>query len=498
MSFFLGHSVQKLSINKDSKSIDRSEVQVYNQTNMSQAQLNFAKLQSDSPGNNPFTENNEMDRRQLLVYAKGLIRATVLIVLGQFIVIWSNNADASKVILGAVLFLLLMTLVGRTLIIDKRPRPGVAAIVTGLFIAAVICVMADPKIMTVSVFAALLAVGLAMPFVSSQELKRICFIGEIAIVGIGVLGTFFNYFNHEVSLVSNIAMLIALLLAAQVSLSWLHSFHQRLYDLVNALRFERQNLEGKVAERTVELRKELNHAKELEVELRKTRETLVIATEDERRRLRRELHDEFSPALSGCLLTLANLKETLPQAEPSAQAAIDRVSQSLTILRTEVRQLSYQLLPEFLDLGLMPAVEQLVDRFCAQNPRIKVEVMLAENLPELPAAIERAAYHFVQGALQNIQNHSHATWCQVSLAITSCNDTPQQGLSDHYLLQLKINDDGIGFKPDHRLGVGMISMRERAEMLSGQFNYSNRTPSGTQLEMQIPFHVAQMGQISER
>ncbi len=247
-----------------------------------------------------------------------------------------------------------------------------------------------------------------------------------------------------------------------------------------------------MAERTSELRNELNHAKELEVELRKTRETLVIAIEDERRRLRRELHDEFSPALNGCLLTLANLKETLSQSEPDAQAPIDRVSQSLTVLRTEVRQLSYQLLPEFLDLGLMTAVEQLVDRFCTQNPRIKVETSLTENLPELPAAVERAAYHFVQGALQNVQNHAHATWCQIILAIVPHNDTAQQGLSKHSFLQLKINDDGIGFKPDHRLGVGMISMRERAEMLSGQFNYSNRTPQGIQLEMQIPLHITQI------
>lgn len=436
----------------------------------------------------PFAESDTAVRNQLLSYFKGLIAATTVILVGQVAVIWNTPTLAPMIIFGAVAFLLFTSVTGYYQARDRSPRRGTIIVLIGLFLSAIVCAFADPKLMTVSVFASLLAVGLAMPFVNSRELRLICWLGEVIICIVGVLGVFINAFNHESSLLSNIAMLVALALAAWVSFSWLHSFHLRLYSMVTELRAARQNLSEQVAERTQQLRAELAHAKALEQELRKTREALVIASEDARRELRRSLHDEFSPAISGCLLALNSQKDNIAHNAPDSLASIERVSQSLQALRVEVRQLAYQLVPEFLELGLIPAVEQLVDRFSSQKTQVQVVLKLPNESPELPAAVESAAYHFVQGALQNIERHSQANWCEIFLnfvmAVSADNDDDGSTAGK---LHIKIADDGIGFAADRRVGVGMKSMRERAEMLGGQFTFGNRQTRGMQLEMQIPF-----------
>lgn len=436
----------------------------------------------------PFAESDTAVRNQLLGYIKGLIIAVAVIVFGQIFVVWNTPTEAPKIILGAVGLLLVTSVIGYRQIKDKSPRLGTVWVVVGLFVSAIVCAAADPKLMTVSVFASLLAVAFAMPFVTSLELWITCCVGEIIVIVVGVLGVFFKIFNHESSDLSNIAMLIALALAAGVLFLWLYNFHLRLYSMVTELRAARQNLSEQVAERTQQLRAELAHAKALEQELRKTREALVIASEDARRELRRSLHDEFSPAISGCLLALNSQKDNIAHNAPDSLASIERVSQSLQALRVEVRQLAYQLVPEFLELGLIPAVEQLVDRFSSQKTQVQVVLKLPNESPELPAAVESAAYHFVQGALQNIERHSQANWCEICLnfvmAVSADNDDDGSTAGK---LHIKIADDGIGFAADRRVGVGMKSMRERAEMLGGQFTFGNRQTRGMQLEMQIPF-----------
>ncbi|MCW1969513.1 MAG: histidine kinase [Anaerolineae bacterium] len=436
----------------------------------------------------PFAESDIAVRNQLLSYVKGLLIATVVIIAGQVVVVWNTPTQAPFIILSAVVLLLITSSIGYDQIKNKSPRRGTVYVALGLFLSAIICAIADPKLMTVSVFASLLAVAFAMSFTTSQELKLTCYAGELIIIVIGVLGVFFDFFDHKSSQVSNGAMLVALALSAGVLFSWLHNFHLRLYSLVTELRVARQNLSVQVAERTQQLSAELSHAKALEQELRQAREALVLANEDARRELRRSLHDEFSPAISGCLLALNSQKDNLTRNAPDSLASIERVSQSLQDLRTEVRQLAYRLVPEFLDLGLIPAIEQLADRFSSQKPRVRVALNLPTEAPELPAAVESAAYHFVAGALQNIDRHSQAHWCEICVNVVMAAATGQNDNdSTAGKLHIQITDDGIGFAAGRRPGVGMNSMRERAEMLGGQFAYRNNQPSGLQLEMQIPF-----------
>lgn len=345
--------------------------------------------------------------------------------------------------------------------------------------------------MTVSAFAALLAVGLAMPFVTSRELWWVCILGEITIGAIGIGGVFFKLFQHEYTFGSDIAMVVALLLAAWVSLSWLLSFHQRLSGVVSDLKAAQDGLERQVAERTLRLREELAHAKELEAELRKAREMVVIASDEERRRLRRELHDEFSPALGGCILTLGRLKETATEGNAHSRETIDRVCGNLHTLRTEIRQLSYQLIPEFLDLGLSTAIRQMADDFRNRHPSITLNLILAEALPELPAAVERAAYHVVQGALRNIEQHTHIHRCDITVALelaTPANSSSpvSANATAPSALHITVLDDGMGLPVWHRPGVGLTTMRERVETLGGSLRVGNSETAGVQIEMTIP------------
>jgi two-component system, NarL family, sensor kinase len=224
--------------------------------------------------------------------------------------------------------------------------------------------------------------------------------------------------------------------------------------------------------------------------LRKAREMVVIASDEERRRLRRELHDEFSPALGGCILTLERLKETAGDGKADVGTTVDRVCNNLHTLRTEIRQLSYQLIPEFLDLGLSTAIRQMAEDFRSRHPAMRVNLDLAMTLPELPAAVERASYHVVQGALRNIEQHAHAHCCDIAVTLVS----PDEGAKEqpdrtHSHLCITVSDDGVGLPVWHRPGVGLTTMRERVETLGGRLKIRAGEPAGVHIEMCIPLYV---------
>ena len=139
------------------------------------------------------------------------------------------------------------------------------------------------------------------------------------------------------------------------------------------------------------------------------------------------------------------------------------------------RRLVYDLRPPALDeLGLVGAVRDTADRNASHTTNdLRISVHPPDELPPLSAAVEVAAYRIIQEALANVTRHAHATECVVRLSIARD-------------LEVEVSDDGIGISEDHHTGVGLHSMRERAEELGGSFSISRAFTGGTSVLALLP------------
>jgi signal transduction histidine kinase len=197
------------------------------------------------------------------------------------------------------------------------------------------------------------------------------------------------------------------------------------------------------------------YAGQLTDQLQQSRERLIITREEERRRLRRDLHDGLGPQLAA-LTIKAGAAQNVLRSDP------DKAGKLLTEIKTEsqnaikeIRQVVEGLRPPSLDqLGLLSALQEFVVQ--NDNGRVQITIQAAEELPNLPAALEVAAYRILTEAITNVMRHAQAQTCQVHLTVNE-------------QLTLTIMDDGIGLPPALPTGVGILSMRERAEELGGTF-----------------------------
>jgi signal transduction histidine kinase len=129
------------------------------------------------------------------------------------------------------------------------------------------------------------------------------------------------------------------------------------------------------------------------------------------------------------------------------------------------------------ELGLLAAIGQAVEQYGQQGDgSLHVTVDAPPSLPPLPAAVEVAAYRIVQEALANVVRHSAACAGHVSVALDGA----------HHLLQLRIVDDGRGLPVQLHAGVGLVSMRERAEELGGSFSIASPPSGGTVVTVELP------------
>ena len=214
------------------------------------------------------------------------------------------------------------------------------------------------------------------------------------------------------------------------------------------------------------------HAASLTFELQHARERLVSSREDERRRLRRELHDGVGPALAGIALGLESAERAIFADQRRASHLIGELRTDVTDLISDVRRVVDGLRPPMLDeVGLVDAFIHLANAFASRAQAV-VEVRATE-LPNLPAAAEVAAYRIGAEALTNVFKHAAATRCEVSLAV-----------SDGFLL-LDVTDDGVGGASPRDGGTGLPSIAERAAELGGQLEVHS-TPSGTHVGARLP------------
>ena len=217
----------------------------------------------------------------------------------------------------------------------------------------------------------------------------------------------------------------------------------------------------------------------LNAELELARERLVSAREEERRRLRRDLHDGLGPTLASLTLRLDAARNLLARDPERADAQLVATSEQMQEAIAEIRRLVYDLRPPALDeLGLAGALEQLALRQAGLQVSVEVE---APPLPALPAAVEVAAYRIVQEALANALRHGHAKDCRVQLALAA------EGL------RLQVSDDGQGLPNALEPGVGLRSMRERATELGGSLALERRAGGGTAVLACLPLGTGGAG-----
>ena len=210
-----------------------------------------------------------------------------------------------------------------------------------------------------------------------------------------------------------------------------------------------------------------------ELDLRSARERLVSSREEERRQLRRDLHDGVGPVLAGLGFTAEAAARALPADPARAAQLLSSVQQQASTAITAVRQISRELRPaQLAELGLAGAICRLTEPVTEAG--MNVTISLPEGMPELSAATEVAAYHIAAEAVTNALRHSQATRLTVEL----CQAQDQ--------LVLRITDDGSGMPPGRGAGVGLTSMRQRAEELGGAWSVHSAGGKGTTVETSLP------------
>lgn len=209
------------------------------------------------------------------------------------------------------------------------------------------------------------------------------------------------------------------------------------------------------------------HGLRLMVDLQASRERLVLAREEERRRLRRDLHDELAPTLAALGLTAATVGALIVGDPDRAGAVNQKLQVALRVAVADVRRLVYDLRPPALDeLGLVDAVRE-------RAVQHGFEVVVPAPLPSLAAAVEVAAYRIAQEAMANVSRHAQAAHCIVR--VEDCEEW----------LELEVVDDGVGLPGRYEPGVGLRSMRERAAELGGTC-IIERLEHGTRVLVRLP------------
>src|SRR5215203_2405610 len=212
-------------------------------------------------------------------------------------------------------------------------------------------------------------------------------------------------------------------------------------------------------------------------DLQRSRERLIEAQEEERRRIQRDLHDGLGPVLASMRLRLEACLDLAERTAFPLSGDLERLYELVGEATGDVRRLVYDLRPPVLDqLGLVPAIRQHCERF-ERETGIKTEL---DTLPELsaPAAAEVTVLRVVQEALVNVQKHAHAS--RVVVRLERQGEWLLVGVADDGKTLLHSANGGVG------MGTGLLSMRERAELLGGTLNVDNRPGGGTDLLAHIP------------
>jgi len=218
-------------------------------------------------------------------------------------------------------------------------------------------------------------------------------------------------------------------------------------------------------------------ALEAEREIKALSERLIHAQDAERGRLARDLHDDFGQQIAALSLGMSNLKRHIPAQHGEAHRQGELLQTRLVEFSESVRRLSHELHPEILEFsGLGAALRRYCEEFSALTG-IQVACQAPGAFEGVPGPAALAAYRITQEALQNVAKHARVVEAAVSLARVDG------------ALQLTISDSGAGMDTKTRggsPGLGLVSIKERARLVSGTFYLESRPNQGTTLRVSIP------------
>ncbi|MCB0050482.1 MAG: sensor histidine kinase [Caldilinea sp.] len=218
------------------------------------------------------------------------------------------------------------------------------------------------------------------------------------------------------------------------------------------------------------------HALQLTGDLQNARQQVVTSREEERRRLRRDLHDGLGPSLAAQLLKIGSARALLTSRPEMTERLLAEMETDTENILAEVRRIVYDLRPPALDQwGLVGALRAYAET--CESCALAVQVEAPAELPSLPAAAEVAAYHIGREALTNVMRHAEASHCTLRLWV-------EGGESGR--LHLTVRDDGRGLPARIRAGVGLSAMRERAAELGGSLRIAGAPSNGTQVTAVLP------------
>jgi signal transduction histidine kinase len=210
--------------------------------------------------------------------------------------------------------------------------------------------------------------------------------------------------------------------------------------------------------------------------LRRSVERVLLAREEERRRIQRDLHDGLGPTLAGIGLQLGVAKGLVRSDPDAAEAMLQRLDELVGTAVGDVRRILEDLRPPALDhLGLVSAIKEGTSYLTrhSDNDGFTISVEVSGNMDGLPATIEVAAFRIVMEAVTNAYRHARASRCSVSLARRSN-------------LEISIADDGVGVSGEHQPGIGIESMCQRAVELGGTCVLHQRPGGGTLVRAELP------------
>ncbi len=219
------------------------------------------------------------------------------------------------------------------------------------------------------------------------------------------------------------------------------------------------------------------HAMQLNSALQQSRQQIITAREEERRRLRRDLHDGLGPTLASHSLKVGKARALLTHQPDMAARVLHDLEADLNVSLADLRRLVYDLRPPVLDqLGLIGALHTFIESLegaDTSRDAIRFEMCFPDKITVLSAAVEVAAYRIVTEAVTNVVRHADASQCRVMLEIDGW-------------LTLIVSDNGSGLPHEMQLGVGLQAIRERAEELGGSMQMDAVVPHGVCMTARLP------------
>ena len=231
------------------------------------------------------------------------------------------------------------------------------------------------------------------------------------------------------------------------------------------------------------LRASQHELQQSRADLRALAGQLLTAQEADRRRISRDLHDDINQRLAMLSMELRRLEKDPSNDPEPLRDGIRRVSDGLTAVSDDVRQMAYRFHPSILDdLGLSKAVRCLVNEF-SDRTGIESSYVVKEPVGTLPPEMSICVYRVVQESLSNIARHAQASQVEVELICES------DGVS------LSVRDNGVGFDPVHAdqksEHLGLLSMKERVRMAKGTLEVESAPMHGTEIRVEIPLDLGE-------